>query len=79
MRHIRSVLLTIAAFIGGFVATQLVIYGLFCLVAWRSGRAAESIAYAFMGGQIVIGVPVSLGVGVLAGSVVRRNRASMTP
>jgi hypothetical protein len=52
MRRIRSVLLTIAGFIGGFVATQLVIYIAFCIIAWRSGRSAEPIAYLFMAGEI---------------------------
>ena len=83
MRRVRSILLTIAAFIGGFIATQLVIYGVFCIIAWRTSdrsiSAGEAIGYLYLGWNLFIGLPVSLGVGVLAASFVPRNRASMTP
>jgi hypothetical protein len=76
MWRLRSILLTIATAIGGFLGTQLVIYGIFCIIGWRmslrdtSIGAGELVGYGYLAWALFVGVPVGIGVGVLAASFV---------
>jgi|GEM_PF-2695857 len=76
MWRLRSILLTIATAIGGFLATELVIYAVFCIIGWRLGLhdttigAGELVGYSYLATAFFLGVPLGIGIGVLAAGVV---------
>jgi hypothetical protein len=76
MWRLRSILLTTATAIGGFVATQLVIFGIFWIIGWRTSLhdtsigAGELVGYSYIATALFLGIPLGIGVGVLAAGVV---------